>query len=140
MTLFVILCIYYQIRPSILILFLPMLVFPIICLSLGFGFILSLLNGIFRDIGNALSILMTFFMFLTPVLYARPATGMLAHLTNYNMLYYLVCVPRNIILMGIMNSRPDWIGVFISVILSFAIFVVCLVIFHLTETRVAERI
>ncbi len=139
-TLFGILLIYYQLRPSIIILFLPVLVLPIIFFSLGLGFILSLLNGIFRDIGNVLSILLTFFMFLTPVLYAKPTSGMLSYLTDYNILYYLVCVPRNILFMGIMNSMSDWKGFFISVVLSFVIFTICLVIFHLTETRVAERI
>ncbi len=138
--LFLFLCLYYQLMPGYVILFLPILVLPIVLFSLGLGFILSLLNGIFRDIGNLLSILLTFFMLLTPVLYAKPTTGMLAHLTDYNILYYLVCVPRNILLMGIMNSKSDWSGFFISVLLSFIIFIFCLGVFHLTETRVAERI
>lgn len=140
MILFSLLFLYYRLRPSIIILFLPLLVLPIIFLSLGLGFILSLLNGIFRDIANALSILLTFFMFLTPVLYVRPATGVLFHLTNYNILYYLVCVPRNILLTGIMNSSSDWNGFFISTIISFIFFIICLLVFHLTETRVTERI
>jgi len=135
-----ILFIYYQLHHSFIILFLPVLVLPIIFLSLGLGFILSLLNGIFRDIANVLSILLTFFMFLTPVLYAKPTSGILSVLTKYNMLYYLVCVPRNILLMGMMNCKSDWLGFFISAILSFIIFVICIVIFHLTETRVTERI
>ncbi|MBU1087437.1 MAG: ABC transporter permease [Candidatus Omnitrophica bacterium] len=135
-----ILFIYYQHMPSIIILFLPVLVLPIILFSLGLGFILSLLNGIFRDIGNALSLLMTFCMLLTPVLYAKPVSGTFADLTNYNILYYLICVPRNILLMGIMNSKSDWTGFFISVVLSLVFFTSCLVIFHLTETRIAERV
>jgi lipopolysaccharide transport system permease protein len=113
------------------------MVIPIMLFTLGLGFILSLLNGIVRDIGNMLSILMTFLMFLTPVLYARPKTGILATVTNYNPLYYLISVPRELVLTGTFYDRE---GFFISSILSIAVFFVCILIFHLTEARIAERI
>ena len=116
---------------------LPITIIPIMLLTLGLGFILSLLNGIVRDIGNILSVLMTFLMFLTPVLYAKPTTGILATVTNYNPLYYLVSVPRELILFGTIS---EWKGFLIASVLSAIVFMVCVVVFHLTETRVAERI
>jgi lipopolysaccharide transport system permease protein len=115
----------------------PLLILPILLLTLGCGFILSILNGIMRDIGNIISIFMTFFMFLTPVLYPKPETGILAQITKYNPLFYLVSVPRDIILTG---HSGEWPGFRIAVILSILIFAGCLYIFHLTETRVTERI
>jgi len=132
-----ILFVFYGVAPSIAILLVPIVMVPIMLLTLGLGFILSLLNGVVRDVGNLLSILMTFLMFLTPVLYARPTTGILAQITTYNPLYYLVSVPRELILMGTIS---EWKGFLISSIISVIIFMVCLVAFHLTETRVAERI
>jgi len=132
-----ILFVYYRITPSITILLIPLLIIPIILLTLGLGFILSLLGGIMRDIGNALSILITFLMFLTPVLYAKPITGIIATITHYNPLYYLVSTPRDLILTG---TIPEVKGFLITSIFSIIIFIVCLVVFHLTETRVAERI
>jgi len=132
-----ILFVYYWIAPSIAILLIPITIIPIMLLTLGLGFILSLLNGIVRDIGNILTVLMTFLLFLTPVLYAKPTTGILATVTNYNPLYYLVSVPRELILMGTIS---EWKGFLIASIISVIIFVLCLVVFHLTETRVAERI
>jgi lipopolysaccharide transport system permease protein len=132
-----ILFVYYWIAPSIAILLIPITIIPIMLLTLGLGFILSLLNGIVRDIGNMLSVLMTFLLFLTPVLYAKPTTGILATVTNYNPLYYLVSVPRELILMGTIS---EWKGFLIASILSVIVFMVCVVVFHLTETRVAERI
>jgi lipopolysaccharide transport system permease protein len=106
-------------------------------LTLGLGFIFSLLNGIVRDIGNILSILMTFLMFLTPILYAKPTTGILARITNYNPLYYLTSVPRELVLTGTISELK---GFLISSAISIIIFIICLIVFHLTETRVAERI
>ena len=127
----------YKIVPSIAILLTPITLIPIILLTLGLGFILSLLNGVFRDIGNAISMLITFLMFLTPVLYSKPTGGILASITKYNPLYYLVSAPRELILMG---KISEWKGFIVSSIISIIIFIICLIIFHLTETRVAERI
>ena len=127
----------YGVVPDKAILFIPVLLIPMMFFTLGLGFIFSLLNGIMRDIGNVLSILMTFLMFLTPVLYTKPITGVLATITNYNPLYYLVSVPRELALMGTIS---EWKGFLITSIISFFILIICLVIFHLTETRIAERI
>lgn len=132
-----ILFVYYGVIPNTAILLVPILIIPIILLTLGFGFILSLLNGVVRDIGNILPIFMTFLMFLTPVLYAKSTTGILAYITTYNPLYYLVSVPRDLLLMG---TAPEWGGFLITSIISVIVFTICLIVFHLTETRVTERI
>ena len=135
--LIVILFVYYGIKPNIAILLIPITMIPMMLLTLGLGFILSILNGIMRDIGKIIAVLMTFLMFLTPVLYTKPTTGILATFTNYNPLYYLVSVPRKLILNGTIS---EWKGFLITSIASFIIFIMCLIVFHLTETRVAERI
>lgn len=131
-----ILFICYKIAPSAAILFIPILIIPIMLFTLGLGFILSLLNGVIRDIGNALSVFLTFLMFLTPVLYAKPK-GILLHITKYNPLYYMVSTPRELILMGTISELK---GFLISIGISIIVFIICLIAFHLTETRVAERI
>ena len=127
----------YWIAPSIATLFVPIVIIPLMLLTLGLGFMLALFNGIVRDIGNVLSLLLTFLLFLTPVLYVKPTTGILATLTNYNPLYYLVLAPRDLVLTGTIS---EWNGYLIASVMSVIVFIVCLVVFHLTETRVAERI
>jgi len=127
----------YWIAPSIATLLVPIVIIPLMLLTLGLGFMLALFNGIVRDIGNVLSLLLTFLLFLTPVLYAKPTTGILATLTNYNPLYYLVLAPRDLVLTGTIS---EWNGYLIASAMSVIVFIVCLVVFHLTETRVAERI
>jgi len=129
--------VYFRRMPDPAILLMPLLMLPIILLTLGMGFILSLLNGIMRDTGSVITLLMTFLMFLTPILYVRPSSGMLAAVTSYNPLYYLISSMREMILTGTI-SEP--LGFALSTALSMAIFAISLVIFHLTETRVAERI
>lgn len=133
----VILFIIYGIMPNVAILLIPILLIPIILFTLGLGFILSLLNGIMRDIGNIISSIIVFLLFLTPILYAKPSTGLLTKITNYNPLYYLISAPREFLLTG---NISEWKGYLISSIISIIIFILCLVIFHLTETRITERI
>lgn len=127
----------YGIAPSIAILMIPIIIIPILFLTLGLGFIVSLVNGVVRDIGNILGLLLTFLMFLTPVLYAKPRIGVLASASKYNPLYYLVSAPRDLVLTG---TSSELSGFFIMSVISIIIFMVCLIIFHLTETKVAERI
>lgn len=132
-----ILFLYYGVAPSIAILLIPIVILPLMLLTLGLGLILALLNGIARDIGNVISVLMTFLMFLTPVLYAKPTSGILAQVTNYNPLYYLVSAPRSLIMEGTLSECK---GFLIASLISSIVFIICLIVFHLTETRVAERI
>ena len=125
------------VAPNVAILLTPLFIIPILLATLGLGFIFSILNGVVRDFGNLLALVMTFLLFLTPVMYAAPTVGLLAQLTLWNPLYYLVGVPRDLALTG---SSGLWLGFGVSCVLSVVVFVVCVVAFHLTETRLAERI
>ena len=136
-TLAIILLFIHKITPSSSIFLVPILIIPIIFLTLGFSFLLSILNGIMRDIGNIISVIITFFMFLTPVLYPKPSSGILAQITAYNPLYYLISASRELILF---NTMSEWFGFAISSFLSLIVLILALIIFHLTETRVTERI
>ncbi|MBN1197002.1 MAG: ABC transporter permease, partial [Candidatus Aminicenantes bacterium] len=131
------LCLVSGVIPSLWIAFLPLLLLPLALTTLGLGFILSILNGIMRDVGNALGVLMTFLMFLTPVLYPRPPSGLLARITAYNPLYFLVSVPRDLALTG---RTTEWNGFWISAAVGVAVFLICIYGFHLAETRVTERV
>jgi lipopolysaccharide transport system permease protein len=127
----------YGRSPNILSLLIPIFVIPLILFTIGLGFFTSLVNGVLRDIGNIISILLTFMMFFTPVLYGKPRIGVLATLTKYNPLYYLVSTPRDLVLKGVVL---EWQGFLIVCLISIILFIGCLFAFHLTETRVAERI
>ena len=63
-----VLLVYYRIAPSPAILLVPLLIVPLVLFTLGLGFVLSMLNGVVRDVANVLALLVTFLLFLTPVL------------------------------------------------------------------------
>jgi len=132
-----ILFVIYRTMPSLGILLIPIVVLPIILLTLGLGLLFSILNAIVRDIGNILGLGITFLMYLTPILYAKPHFGILAQLTKYNPMYYFVATGKDLIFYGQINEVQ---GFLFSTLFSVILFVVALVIFHLTETRITERI
>jgi len=126
-----------SIRPGLTVLMVPLLLVPLVFLSLGLAFILSIFNVMVRDIAQALSLLLMFLMFLTPVLYATPTAGILATITNYNPLYYLLAAPRDLIFAGTMFH---WVRTVLSAVFCFVIFVIGIMVFHLSESRVGERV
>ncbi|OGX24095.1 MAG: hypothetical protein A2787_01620 [Omnitrophica WOR_2 bacterium RIFCSPHIGHO2_01_FULL_48_9] len=132
-----ILCLRYQFVPHPSIVFVPVVVLFIVCLTLGVGFIAAILNAIVRDTGNLLTVLVTFLMYLTPVLYAKPKIGLLAGLTEFNPLHYLVSAGRDLILVGHIQEP---FGFLAAAVFSVVLLFISLIIFHLTETRIAERI
>ena len=135
----------WRYSPGASALFAPLALVPTLLLTLGLSFQLALLNALARDVAQLLSMLVTFVMLLTPVLYERPVVGKRADLvarlldtaTEYNPLYYLVDAPRELVLSGRL-SEPT--GFWLSSVLALAVFLVSVVGFHLTESRVAERI
>ena len=135
--LIVILFIFFKVVPSKGALLMPLFAIPIIILTLGFGLIVALLNSIVRDTGNLLGALLSFYMYLTPILYAKPKTGILNYLAHINPMYYFIASGRDIILTGKL-SEP--VGFFYSCVFAVIVFFVGLMVFHLTETRITERI
>jgi len=125
----------FQFYPSWQIIFFPLLVLPMLILTLGFSLILSLVNGIIRDTANTVGIITTFLMFLTPVLYPIPANGNLFF--KLNPLAALVNAPRDIIAYGYVKEPMEFI---VASGLSFILFLIFWRIFHLVETKIPERI
>ncbi len=129
--------VWYHIIPPWTLVLVPFAVLPLFLLTLGLGFIFSLINGVLRDVGNMISVSITFLLFLTPVLYAKPASGIAAVASHYNPLYYLISVPRDLLILG---GTTELYGYVWSAILAIVVFFVCWTAFHLTETRITERI
>lgn len=124
-----------KLTPAILLF--PFLILPIIFFTIGLGFFFALVNGIFRDVGNAISVIVTFIMLFTPILYAVPESGAFRIMVKYNPLYYMISIPREVILTGRLEHMYGFIA---TSIVAITVFVISLVVFHVTEARIAERI
>jgi len=132
-----ILFVIFKVIPAYTVLLFPLIAIPILMLTLGLGLIISILNSIVKDTGNLLSVILMLGMYATPVLYARPRFGLLSQITHYNPMYYFISAGRDLSLTGNLTEPK---GFFISCVVCIFIFFSGLVIFHLTETRITERV
>ncbi len=133
----VILYIIYGKMPPITILLLPLLIIPLIILTLGLGLIAALLNTVTRDIQNIISLVINLLLFFIPIMYTAPSISIIAKINTFNPLYYLVIVPRNIILYG---SSQDLNGYLLSVIVAIFFFFLGLTVFLKSQSKITESI
>lgn len=115
----------------------PLVLLPLLLFTVGLGFLLSLLNVIFRDVANVVTLAATFLMFLTPVVYPAPESGLLATVMALNPLSGLIAAPRDLLLRGYLG---DPAGFAWSAILSVILFFVAWRVFHLVEYKMAEAV
>jgi lipopolysaccharide transport system permease protein len=127
----------YGVTPSWTAIFLPFALLPLTLLTLGIGLILSLLAGIFRDIIYIVSFFTMLLLFLIPVLYPPPLTGMLVRLNKWNPVSHLIVGCRDLL---ISDRLSDPSGFTFAVFCSISIFLVSWRLFFLSEPRIAERV
>jgi lipopolysaccharide transport system permease protein len=128
---------FYKVVPHWTTVLTPFALVPLFLLTLGAGYILSLLNALFRDVANIVTIGVTFMLFLTPVMYPQPREGLLRTIAAFNPLSVLVSTPRDLILSGTVSQPMEFAAVSAF---SVPAFLICWRIFHLSEVRIAERV
>ena len=122
--------------PSWQAIMIPFLLLMIIMMSLGIGFFLSILNLVFRDVGNAVSVFLTFGMFLAPVLYPPPVREPFSLINVVNPFSPLLIATQEL-LMGSSFSYP--FPLVFMMVLSLILLILGWRVFHITIPRVAER-
>ena len=112
----------------------PFMLLPAILLAIGFGFFLSIINLLLRDIGNILGIALSFAMFLTPVLYPPPTAWPLSLINILNPLSPLLIASQDMIAHGSLSQPQAFL---FSCLFSIFVFLVAWRLFRLTIYRVA---
>lgn len=90
------------------VIFMPLVMMPLVILTLGFGWILASLGVYVRDIGQSIGIITTIMMFLSPVFY--PITALPEEFRPWmiaNPLTFIIEQARKILIWG---NLPDWWG------------------------------
>jgi lipopolysaccharide transport system permease protein len=97
----------------------PIVLFPLVPLTLGFGWILASLGVYLRDIGQVIGSITMMLLFLAPVFY--PITALpesYQYIFSFNPLTLPIEQARAVILFG---QLPDWTSISIYTIVSFII-------------------
>lgn len=127
----------YKVVPAWTAILFPLTLIPLLLFTLGLGFMLSILNAVFRDVANIVSLSSTFLLFITPILYPEPKASFFKAFTIFNPLAALVSGPRDLVVKGYLTQPVSfW---FYSA-LSLIIFIISWRFFHLAEIRIAERV
>ena len=130
------LMLYYQIPLSASVLFLPVLVAVQLMFTAGLCLFLAPANLYYRDVKYVLEVLLTVWMFATPVLYPTRVSGPLGLVLQMNPLAPIIDGYRAILLRG---ELPSAIPFASAAVLSFVIFAVGWIVFHRTEYTFAEN-
>lgn len=110
---------------------------PLALFTLGLGFIVAILGGLFRDVINALNAVLAGLLLVTPVLYPLPARSLLSQFSVFNPLNHLIAFPRDLILFG---ASADTQGFIATAVLSPLVFCAGWRLFDVAQTRIVERL
>lgn len=111
------------------------LLLPLFLLTLGLGLLSSLLNALMRDPGQMLGLMLTFLMFLSPVLY--PIDGTHKWATRLNPITPFLQMAQDLSTTGHLSSPGHYL---LASVLSVVLFLVAWRVFVATSVRIAERI
>lgn len=107
----------------ITILWIPLVLLPLIILSLGLMWLISSLGVYIRDIGQVIGVFVTMLMFLSPIFYPISALPLvLQKIVLINPLAYIIEQSRLVIITGV---KPDIIGLCIYAVLALMFSYIC---------------
>lgn len=89
-------------------------VFALLCLGFMIGILLTPFGMLYTDVGQALAMLLSFWMLITPVVYTPPTSGMLAWLTRLNPVSPLIVTTREWLAVGPASNLSSALCVFLA--------------------------
>lgn len=118
------------------VLLLPVVLLPIMFLSLGVGWFLASLGTFIRDISQLVNILVSAIMFLTPIFY--PITSIPKEFLPIYMLNPITPVVDDMRRIIVWGQMPDWSGLFTGILISATIAIGGLIWFLKTKRAFAD--
>lgn len=143
--------VYYEMMPTTQALWVPVIVFYTVLISLAVGLLGAALNVYFRDVAQALPILLSLLMYASPVIYpltlvkekllvdqaAGEWSDLLYTLYTLNPLAGIIDAFQRTLLKGL---PPDWDAMLPGIIFTLVVFPICYAIFKRAETWFADVI
>lgn len=100
-------------------LLLPLVLFPLVILSMGFSWFIAAVGVYFKDMSQLVAVLSSLLVFLSPVFYPISAVpGTLKPFILLNPLTFIIEQMRNILVRA---QQPDWMGLAIYTFLALVI-------------------
>lgn len=128
---------WFRVELAATVLWTPLVLLGLSVLTVGCGYLLALANAVFRDISNALGVLMTFAMFVTPVVYPPPTTWPTSLINYVNPVSPFIIAAQDLTTKGYLTHPEALVlGCGVAVL----VFVVGWRTFHVAMPRIVERV
>ncbi|MCB4799685.1 ABC transporter permease [Neotamlana laminarinivorans] len=127
----------YKISFSFTLLLFPLGLLSLILLGVSVGLIVTPFSMLYNDVGKIINLGLSFFMYVTPVVYALPDTGLMKTIMELNPLTYVIGITRDILFGGTFTYLMPYLGV---VLISLPILVLGLVWYRLSIPVIVERL
>jgi len=129
---------WYGFIPSWRILFLPAFISLAVLTAFGFGIWLTALNVKYRDVGMAVPFLLQIWMYLCPIVY--PVSIVPERFLGWYSLNPMVGVIEGFRWSVLGTASPQWVSIFISIVVMVVILISGLYYFRRVESRFADII
>ena len=130
---FLVLVVIYRVPFSVTMLFVPIIIVGLILFSLGIGYILSCLYGLFGDIKYLYSVFLTILIYLSAIFY--PVTYLdevVENIVVNNPVYNYISCFRKVMIYG---QWPNQAEIIRLIVWSFIVYMIGLIIFKKSENR-----
>jgi homopolymeric O-antigen transport system permease protein len=116
---------WYRLVPPVTVVFVPFVVVALIMLGFMVGLVVTPFGVLYSDVTSSLSIITTFWMFFTPVVYPARETGLAVLVSRWNPVSPMIIVGRDWLTVGTTAFLPEFLVVsLMSLIMLFAGWVV----------------
>ncbi len=135
--LLIVLMLFYKVSFSWTLVLLPLGLFFIIIFGIALGLILTPISMLYTDIGKFVNLGMSFLMYVTPVVYAIPNTGVMKTIMLLNPLTCVIAITRDMLFGGDFQYLNAYI---IVLVISIPILLIGLVWYRLSIPIIVERL
>ncbi|HRI11762.1 MAG TPA: ABC transporter permease, partial [Verrucomicrobiota bacterium] len=115
----------------------PIGALALIAFGMMLGLLLTPLSMLFQDIGRGLTMITSFWMLLTPIVYPPPRSGAGAVLAQWNPVSPLVTCTREWLTLGFANHQSQFV---IIVVTTIVLLFIGWLIYRLTMPIIIERL
>lgn len=129
----------FRVIPSWQTLLLPLYILPMFFLGSAIGLFVSVTSVVMPEVRKICDIVLGGMTFLTPIIYATnvaAGNGLLTKVITWNPLTYIIGSVRDVVAYGYMQNPA---GYAYSAIAAFAIFIISLKLFYVSEHKVIEK-
>lgn len=124
------------IYPGWSVLLFPIGLFSLVLVGTVIGLVLTPVGLLYTDVGKGIPLLMQFMMYLTPVVFAMPKSGISATLFQMNPLTPLILTARD----WLTGLTPEYLGYFVVVnMIAITLLIIFWIVFRLAMPILIER-